>query len=317
MAYLYSASSYSNSPSGSENPLKPLLKPQPLLNFGPRNDYVFCSSRGSSRNSQQNPITLYDHLSYNLSNYYYPTNQNQLIFNIRPGSKIINIVNDIIRRHRERGSPENSHAYVIGGYCDITDREVITDYRIRNSATGVFQSVRYEEVTFMRHTVEEAYKAAIFRYAEAAGRLKEEGLRPCFATVPPSCLAKWNDYRLYHGSTAFLIHEHQYSDMQRAMNIAITKINGFICKLNSLHSMATPYLAGTVLSTRSRHNKDPILQRHKLYDGVHADDDLIEEWASKIQAAIEQNRSKPDNEMNPLRHHTPSHLALILEDIVI
>ena len=81
--------------------------------------------------------------------------------------------------------------------------------------------------------------------------------------------------------------------------------------------MVTPYLAGTVLKTRSAHNRDPILQRHKLYDGVHADDDLIEEWASKIQTAIEQNRSKPDYEMIPLRLQTASQLALMLEDIHI
>ena len=143
------------------------------------------------------------------------------------------------------------------------------------------------------------------------------GLRPCFATIPPACLAKWNDYRLYFGNTSFLIHESQYPDMQEGLNLAVTKINGFICKLNSLHGMDTPYLAGTVLKTFSAQNRGPILQRHKLFDGVHADDLLIEEWAHKVQPAIENNRSKPDETMPPMGYHTARHLALILENINI
>ena len=301
--------------SGSNHEAQPMHKPQPLLNVGPRDDYVFCSSRGSSRNDDQNPISILHHLSNNMSNYYYPINQNRLIFNIRPGSKIDQIAHDIIQRHRSRGSPPNCHAYVIGGYCDITDREKIYNYRIKNSATGLDRVVRYEEVTFMRYTIQQAYIAAIHRYAHAARLLKADGLRPSFATIPPSCLAKWNDYRLYHGNTALLIHEHQYADMQEAMNVAIAKINGFICKLNTLNGMDTPYLAGTVLKTFAAKGRGPILQRHKLYDGVHADDLLIEEWAKKIQTAIENSRSRPDDIMPGLHHHTPYHLALILEGI--
>ena len=77
----------------------------------------------------------------------------------------------------------------------------------------------------------------------------------------------------------------------------------------------TPYLAGTVLKTFAAKGRGPILQRHKLYDGVHADDLLIEEWAKKIQTAIENSRSRPDDIMPGLHHHTPYHLALILEGI--
>ena len=296
---------------------KSIPKPQPLLNSGLRDDYVFCSSRGSSRNADNDPISMLDFLATNLQNYYHPITQNLLTFNIRPGSKIHRIVDDIIKTHRGRRSPPNSHAYVIGGYCDLTDREVINNYRIRNRATGLNTVVRYEEVTFMRHTMQEAYISAIHRYASAANRLKAEGIRPCFATIPPSCLAKWNDYRLYHGKTELLIHEHQYPDMQEAMNQAVANINGFICKLNTLHGMDTPYLAGTVLKTFAAKGRAPILQRHKLYDGVHADDLLIEEWAKKVQTAIENNRSKPDDSMPSLRFETARRLAFILEDITL
>ena len=292
------------------------LRPRPLLNFGPRDDYVHCSSRGSSRNSEGNPITILSHLNSKLSKMYYPNTSNRLLFDITTGSKINRIVNSIISEHHRRGSPNNSHAYVIGGYCDVTDREKILNYRTKNYATGAVQYARYEEVTF-QSTVNEAYIEAIHRYTRAANNLVSEGIRPCFATIPPSCLDKWNDYRLYHGNTAFLLHTSQYNDMQEGLNAALTKINGFICKLNALYHMETPYLAGTVVKTWSARNRGITLQRHKLYDGVHADDELIEVWADKIKSAIDKNRAKPDSIMPELRMHTARQLAMILEGIRI
>ena len=251
-----------------------------------------------------------------MGNLYHPNTSNRLLFNIRPGSKIDTIVSDIIESHHNRGRPNNSHAYVIGGYCDLTSREKINNYRIKNYATGKVGYHRYEEVIFM-DTVNEAYIKAIHRYANASNALISEGIRPCFATIPPSCLNKWNDYRLYYGNTSFLLHTSQYEDMQEGLNAALTKINGFICKLNALHGMETPYLAGTVVKTFSAKNKGITLQRHKLFDGVHADDDLIKVWSDKITSAIHRNRAKPDRDMPDLRMHTSSRLAYILEDISI
>ena len=288
-----------------------MSQPRPLLNLGPRDDYVYCSSRGASRNERGNPISILEHLS---TNTYHPHSTNHLLFNITTGSKIDRIVNMIISKHQERGSPENSHAYIIGGYCDITYREKINNYQIKNYATGQRSHGRYEEVSFM-DTIKESYTKAIHRYTNADNILKSEGIRPCFATVPPSSLEKWNDYRLFHGNTSFLIHESQYKDMQEGMNEALTKINGFVCKLNALNGMDTPYLAGTVVKTWSKKNRDTNLQRHKLYDGVHADDKLIKEWATKLQHAIDRNRSKPDNQMPRLNMHTPRKLAWVLEGI--
>ena len=134
-----------------------------------------------------------------------------------------------------------------------------------------------------------------------------------YYTIPPSSIEKWNDYRLYHGNIAFLIHQSQYEDMQAGLMEALNKINGFICKLNALNGMYTPYLAGTVVKTHTAENRKPVLQRHKLYDGVHADDLLIEEWALKIKTAINANWTAPRSSFPIMRYTSPERLALILE----
>ena len=80
--------------------------------------------------------------------------------------------------------------------------------------------------------------------------------------------------------------------MQEDLNIVISVVNGFICKLNFWNCMSTPYVATTVLRTKSSRNGQRILQHHKLFDGVHADDNLIIEWSNKIEKAISKNRSE-------------------------
>ena len=286
-----------------------------LYDDSPHVDYVFCSSRGSSRNPTNNPISIFQFLFDDMSQNYTPNTPHQLVFNTRGGRQMQEMVSDIIEEHYSRGCPTNSHAYVIGGYVDITYREKDSRYSIKDTRNRkIF--VKYEEVIF-KETIEESYTKAIYRYAHAANRLIEQGIRPIFATIPPACLEKWNDYRLYFGNTKFLIHHSQYRDMQEGLMEAITKINGFVCKLNALHGTYTPYLAGTVVRTRAAEGKKPILHRHKLYDGVHADDQLIEEWAKKIITAINTNRTTPVSNMPPMRYTSPERLAYILEGLIL
>ena len=189
-------------------------------------------------------------------------------------------------------------------------------YCVRDFANNKRTYYRYEEVTY-EEQINESYEKAIYRYAHASNRLKHEGIRPVFATIPPSCLEKWNDYRLYFGNTDFLLHHTQYDNMQQGLMEAIIKINGFICKLNALHHVYTPYLAGTVVKTHSADGRNPILQRHKLFDGVHADDLLIEEWAGKIKKSINKNRLTPTSNLPSLQYHSSEHLAYILEGITL
>ena len=107
----------------------------------PYNDYVFCSSRGSSRNLRNNPVSIYDHLLDNIGHNYYPHSPHHLAFNIRGGSPMDQIVSDIIHEHHHHGSPANTHAYVFGGYVDITFRDIYTSYRLYNSLLDNVQIV--------------------------------------------------------------------------------------------------------------------------------------------------------------------------------
>ena len=55
------------------------------------------------------------------------------------------MVSDIIEEHYSRGCPTNSHAYVIGGYVDITYREKYSRYSIKDTSNRkIF--VKYKEV---------------------------------------------------------------------------------------------------------------------------------------------------------------------------
>ena len=252
-------------------------------------DYVSGGSRSSSRNWSGQPIGIGQKCAPHISDIY--KEGNTICFMARSSQTIAQLTDTIIDMHYSMGCPPNSHGYVLGGYVDITHRDVIPIYELRNSRSGYRRTVRYEEVTFQM-TVTEAMTKLVEVLVAATRRLREEGIRPCFATIPPADLAKWNDYRLYCGKTAGLIHESQYEEMQMALNATIVGINGFICRLNHFNAMYTPYLAGTCLRTKTVDNiKKYITQSHKLFDGVHADDTLIEEWASKLEKSIRKNRT--------------------------
>ena len=252
-------------------------------------DYVSGGSRCSSRNWMGQPKTIGQLMAPNIRDIY--NDGNTISFMSRPSQTIAQLTDRIIDVHYSLGCPPDSHGYLMGGYVDVTRREVIPNYELWDSGIGSGRTVRYEEVTF-HMTVTEAMTEMVDVLVTATRRLREEGIRPCFATVPPADIAKWNDYRLYCGRTAGLIHESQYEDMQLALNATIVGINGFICRLNHFNAMHTPYLAGTCLRTKTvKDTKKYYVQSHKLFDGVHANDSLIEEWAGKLEKSIRKNRT--------------------------
>ena len=255
-------------------------------------DYVSAGSRASSRNggTQDSSKNIENLIAPLVRDIY--SEGNTITFMSRSSQTIQQLTERVINLHYDRGCPTNSHAYILGGYVDITDRDVEQYYKLYNSKTGYTRTVRYEEVTF-NYTVPEAIAKLVGEIVASARRLREEGIRPCYATVPPASLNKWNNYRYNRGRTAGLLHEHQYSEMEEALTAALAIANGVICKLNNYHCMQTPYLAGTVLRTKTdpNQNKKYILQEHKLYDGVHAGDDLLEKWADKLHTAIRKNRT--------------------------
>ena len=132
-------------------------KPEPIIHLydhTPHVDYLFCSSRGSSRNSYNSPKSIYQFLINDLTTNYAPNTAHQLVFDMRGGRQMDNMVSDIITEHYNRGCPSNSHAYIVGGYVDITSRDVDRNYLVKNNYNNSRSYVRYEEVIY-GETIEE------------------------------------------------------------------------------------------------------------------------------------------------------------------
>ena len=247
-------------------------------------DYFSGGSRSSSRNGgpAEGSIHIRDILE-SLDRYQIPTNYIEC--SSRSSQTISQLTQTLIDNHYDNGCPANSHGYIFGGLCDITQMNSVNNYHYQS------RLVRYEETTF-NYSMSEAYDYLIHEIAYSNNRLRAEGIRPCFATIPPASLEKWNHFRLSRGKTALLLHEERYPNMQEGLNTVLTRINGFICKLNSWNKMYTPYVATTVLRTKTSGGGRTTLQHHKLYDGVHADDRLIVSWADKFEKAINKNRNE-------------------------
>ena len=94
------------------------------------------------------------------------------------------MVTAVIDEHYRRGRPDNSMAYIVGGYVDLTTKDKDYNYCVRDYKKNTRLYMRYEEISFA-DTINESYIKAIHRYATASNRLKAAGLRPVFATIPP------------------------------------------------------------------------------------------------------------------------------------
>ena len=253
-------------------------------------DYILSTSRGESRNGSKNVLRLDREILPHL------VNPEQVVAYHQKGRKLDQLITVLEKTHRENGSPDNCHAYFLAGYVDLTIRDVEKNYTISNSATGFSWQGPYDEVIFMDN-VEEAVAKATERYQWADKKLRRLGIRPCFATVPPSVLADWNEYRLSSGATSFLLHHHHYHDMQSLLNKSCQQINSIICTINKNNGMATPLIAGTIMDTRKNkqgQQLEPRVYRNKYYDGVHATDKTLREWSAKFVYAINTNRTRTD-----------------------
>ena len=50
------------------------------------------------------------------------------------------------------------------------------------------------------------------------------GAKPCFATIVPMSIRKWNETRLEQGFTDYLLHQAHYEEMQRNLDRAILDV---------------------------------------------------------------------------------------------
>ena len=182
-------------------------------------------------------------------------------------------------RLERAADPTNCHIYFVGGYCDITHRDYVQHW----SPYGV-----YEEITMM-----EGADQCTTRVCEIIDTISAHvlymGAKPCFATIPPASLEVWNNYRMnVRRVTNFLLHTHQYDDMQEMLIRAIMQINEHISQINGTNDMATPDLAGTVVERRE--GRQTRIHYSRVWDGVHPEKNTRVQWARKLQKAINRNR---------------------------
>ena len=196
----------------------------------------------------------------------------KLLFQARSSAKLEELRYDAIDFLEHTDDPTNCHVYFVAGVCDIT-------YRDRHGS--------YDEVFYI-----ESPQATITRMENMIDSISLDilrfGAKPCFATIVPSNLEKWNFHRLHHHKTSHLLHFHQYSDMQHLLNSTILHINRHIVATNKSNLMETPQLAKTITTTRQL--AAPRVHFNKLADGVHPNHDLSVQWAALLKKSILNNR---------------------------
>ena len=119
--------------------------------------------------------------------------------------------------------------------------------------------------------------------------IKIYGAIPVFTTIPTMSLANYNT-RLYNkGRSSYFLHSNHYDDMQHLLNSTIEIINQQIFTINELNGLATPNLAGTVISKRGD-GQGLRFRYARLSDGLHPSHSLTANWKRLLLRIASQNR---------------------------
>ena len=147
----------------------------------------------------------------------------------------------------------------------------------------------YEEVIFP-YSVEEATNHLKKEISKAAEAVRELGHIPCFCTIPPMSLERWNKVRLQQGKTTHLKHQHKYNNMQTKLLLATININKFIHQTNEEHNMKTPKIAEHIFKNEGS-KRGYRFRYGKLVDGVHPAPSVVTEWALELLDGTINNHS--------------------------
>ena len=79
--------------------------------------------------------------------------------------------------------------------------------------------------------------------------------------------------------------------MQKRLNATIDKLNETIINLNIEANMKTPCLHTSIMRRRGQAGHGYYIYRWNLFaDGLHANDQLLEDWARALKVALKKNR---------------------------
>ena len=187
---------------------------------------------------------------------------------------------------------QSIHVYFMAGLCDITYKDEIP---AKQDRPKYYKGPLYQEVIYTE-TPKETLIRMKTQIANTAQQIKNAGAVPCFCTIPPCSISKWNNKRLSKHRTTHLLHHRQYKDMQGLLQHAITDINKHIVETNIQNDMFTPKIADTIIRKKSS-KRSYRTYYTKLRDGVHATTDTDREWGDIFKQAMQINRTP-----HPLNH---------------
>ena len=99
------------------------------------------------------------------------------------------------------------------------------------------------------------------------------------------------------GIISILRFSNQYEKMQDDINTVVDSVNQYILQLNIKTRVSTPFLHHTVMERRGRKGNRYYIYRWELYyDGLHASNELKDEWAKVISKAITLNERLEDSD---------------------
>jgi hypothetical protein len=197
----------------------------------------------------------------------------------RPGRKYEHM-KELVDNHNiyNHGGPAimngETHFYIVAGLCNVTTK--VTDRRNN-----------YSEIIFSGHT-STVLENAKFQILNLQKYILDQSSTPIFSTIVPSHIETQNSKCFDKNKTRYLLHSHEYHQMQDNEMSVIKKLNQFILTLNKELGLTTPFLHRSVMHNSHQHQQ--YFQFRKLPDGCHASLKINNIWAKEITHAIALNR---------------------------
>ena len=171
--------------------------------------------------------------------------------------------------------------YVVGGLPDVTQR---------------IKDTKYEEVIFPTHENPDQTANRVINDIEifSSEILKYTNTFPIFSTIGSQSLQTWNNHRHRTHKTQYLLHTHQYEDMQAFLEHSIHIINCHIKQVNNRYHFTTPNFARFITKDEDLNDDSPKgLGRPKygrLSDGCHLKSEKANQWRSHFLDVCQDNR---------------------------
>ena len=186
---------------------------------------------------------------------------------VRPGARLAQLTNtaEYVIGVANKSKRMSGHAYFLAGIPDLTIK--IAE-----------KKERYQEVIFMGSVPESVPKMEADLVA-TSDKIKLMGWKPVFCPIVPMSLKDWNS----PDRTSYLIHYHQYPDMQALLEKTIIAVNHIIRAINKSNHVYTPNIQKQIIKVDHGHYS---FRYNRLHDGCHPSEQLVENWCKTLNHAI-------------------------------